>query len=1404
MNTSNILIFRHLRLLVLCGLVFALALLLVSHAVAQNQDLTVVVLVNSSVTSGYNTSSTSPGSYQMGPERYLVHLQVPYKVVDISQTSATDLTASQLIIAGHNGLNPSAAWQNAIMTAVANGTGFVNLDSDQAIATQNHILTMFHATGATLGAAQTSITVPAAVQVGGSTPHYIAALQRHWLGDPAGDITYNYHGNGTTVIASNATILTGATGTVVAKLGTDPLILASSYGQGRIVDFGTYDYLHADRFGFVQGVDDLFWRSLVWAARKPFVLRGYPRLAAIQMDDNEPGVMSRIPDMWNTTLTGNLASDGTGGPWLPQLNMQLSSLSTPGGERAQMISAVNSGFLHATPHGLAYGSGGDLYWNLSIANTDAQWQSSVTSALQWKLGQGGSDTFPAFGRSMVGHYWDISDNAGYEMWNSLGIRYITTPQNPGAYYFNYPKTTAQRIPYGPFRIYEQPPVYAVDYEETFPFFYADDMVVHSVAGKPAQTFYAFASQVGLAGGRFTRPDAVWPSSQNGYTVAQSLNQWEYYMWYFWAGMMPVQIYTHDGGNLEFTSTSNRQSFISQLSTWFKTNKGIHQYMDGLGDYLRARNHSLLTSGTVTSSSITLNFTGSATDADGRLIPTKTYIFYGDDEGQLLSVPGFSNGGTYNFANTQPATMQVSPVSLSFTAASGTSPASKTVTVSNIGSGSYSWTASDNASWLSVSPATGTAGSNTVTVSVNSSTLAAGSYSATITFTSPTAAGSPKTVAVSLTVTPSNASLVASPTSLYFSQNSGTTTATTQQLSITNPSGSNVTWTASDNAPWLSISPTTGGTPGTLNVSVVAGSLSPGTYSGTVTVSSTNPVLSVSVPVTFDVLTPPIVISTSSLSGWTISPLGGLSGWSSTGSALRYNGGGEVPLYAGNAGWTDYDLSVTMTLPASNYPGGIRGRVNPADGSGYALWFYPADHTVNLFKVVNWNISNGYTLIGSNNQVLFDTSAHTYKLSFLGSTISVYRDGTKLFSATDSTYTSGLIALDPSNQVVTYSNVTITNAVAPQTTASASPTSLSFNAAPGATAAAQTVTLTSSPSSVSWTASSTAAWLTSSPTQGSSTPASIAVTASAASLAAGNYSATLTLSPSAGASIQIPVTFSVTSQPTAVISVTPSSVYLFSPTGSSPPPATVSVQNTGTGGMPWTATSNSSWLTPSPASSSAPGPLTLTSSSAALPAGTVMANVTISSSNATSPFTLPVSLHLGTQLFSDNFASGSSQWTASPLGLASNWTVSANSFNYNGGGHTQQYAGSSSWTDYVFSTDITLANRSNYPGGIRGRVNLSTGASYAVWLYPGDNVIKLFRATGWAIDSAGLTLLAQSPAIVMDTARHTVRLQFTGNQIMVYYDNRLIISASDSTLTSGAVALDVSSQPVSFANISVQQ
>ncbi|MEG9434439.1 BACON domain-containing protein, partial [Terriglobus sp. ADX1] len=735
---------------------------------------------------------------------------------------------------------------------------------------------------------------------------------------------------------------------------------------------------------------------------------------------------------------------------------------------------------------------------------------------------------------------------------------------------------------------------------------------------------------------------------------------------------------------------------------------------------------------------------------------------------------------------------------------GSSPASKTITVTNLGSGSYTWTATSSASWLSASPASGSSGA-TVTVNVNSTSLAPGTYTGTITVSSSTAAYSPYVVSVSLTVIPSTASLVASPTSLSFTQQVGTTTSSASQaISITNPSTTNVSWTASTSASWMSVTPASGGTPGTLNIAVNAGSLAVGTYSGTVTVSSTSPSLTLLIPVTFAVTAAPVTLSTSNLNSWTISPLGGLSGWSSTGSALRYNGAGIAPIYAGTAGWMDYDLAVNMTMPVSNYPGGFRGRVNPVDGSGYAVWFYPSDHTINLYKVVNWNISNGYTLIGTYNQLLFDANPHTYGLSMHGSTLTVSRDGVQLITATDSTYTSGVVALDPSNQVVTYNSVVVSNASTLPTTVSASPTSLTFNAVPGATATAQTVSLTSSSGSVSWTASTNAAWLTAAPASGTSTPATIAVTASAATLSAGSYTGTLTLTPSIGSPVQIPVTFTVTSQPTATINAVPSSLYMFSPVGTSPTAPTLSVQNSGTGSMPWTASSNVSWLTPSPASASAPGPLSLTPSTSALPVGTTVGNITLSSTNATATLTVPVTLTIGNLLFQDQFASGSTQWTPSPLGYASNWSVANGSFNYNGGGHTQQYAGSQSWTDYTLSVDVKLSNVSNYPGGIRGRVNLTTGASYAVWLYPADNTIKLLRSTAWAIDSPGLAVLGQSPTMLLDTNKHTVRMQFVGSQIRVYYDNTLVISTTDSTLTSGGIALDVSSQPISFSNVVVQQ
>src|SRR5262249_17574489 len=155
--------------------------------------LTVAVLVNSANPTGYNTSPGAPGEFQRYAKLYLDHLQAPYDVIDTATTAPLgDLGSRQLIMTGHTGVQLSGAWRSAIVSAVNGGAGFMNLDGALDIGTQAHIQSLFGATGSGAGTPATSVVVPAAVLPGGATPHFITALQRKFLGDPAGDNVYAF------------------------------------------------------------------------------------------------------------------------------------------------------------------------------------------------------------------------------------------------------------------------------------------------------------------------------------------------------------------------------------------------------------------------------------------------------------------------------------------------------------------------------------------------------------------------------------------------------------------------------------------------------------------------------------------------------------------------------------------------------------------------------------------------------------------------------------------------------------------------------------------------------------------------------------------------------------------------------------------------------------------------------------------------------------------------------------------------------------------------------------------------------------------------------------------------------------------------------------------------------------
>jgi hypothetical protein len=367
---------------------------------------------------------------------------------------------------------------------------------------------------------------------------------------------------------------------------------------------------------------------------------------------------------------------------------------------------------------------------------------------------------------------------------------------------------------------------------------------------------------------------------------------------------------------------------------------------------------------------------------------------------------------------------------------------------------------------------------------------------------------------------------------------------------------------------------------------------------------------------------------------------------------------------------------------------------------------------------------------------------------------------------------------------------------------AAPTSLNFSAGPGATPSPQTINVSAGGAATSWgITTSGGSWLSATPST-TMTPGTITVSANPTGLAQGNYAGTVTISApgSTGSPVVIPVTFAVTS---AALAVAPSSLTFFGATNYNPPSQSISITNAGTGNLAWTAGADSTWIGLSGTSGNAPASLAVSANASSLATGQYSGNVTLSSTGAgNSPVTVPVSLQVGTLLFSDNFNSGSaSNWTISPLGFASGWSVVNGTYTYNGGGHTQSWAGSASWTDYTVAVDFQLSSLNDYPGGIRGRLNTTTGASYGVWIYPAERILKLFSIGQWNIDAAN-QLLAQSSQINIDTNWHNIRLTFKGSQIQIYYDNTLVIQVTDSTYTAGATALDVSNQPIAFDNVTV--
>lgn len=197
---------------------------------------------------------------------YLDHFGVPYTVVDLLRSPLpTNVMDYALVIVAHANLDPecrrlSLADRQALMKAIATGVGLVSFDPAYQGASD-----IAGDTDALLTVAASSDTVVFADE------HPITSLHD---GQPI-DL----------VQPLSIPPMAASSDAVLLRIGGSPLLSVHTIGTGRVVRWASVEWAQTGILGPLGGLDDVFWRSLVWAARKPFVLRGMPPIVGMRVDD---------------------------------------------------------------------------------------------------------------------------------------------------------------------------------------------------------------------------------------------------------------------------------------------------------------------------------------------------------------------------------------------------------------------------------------------------------------------------------------------------------------------------------------------------------------------------------------------------------------------------------------------------------------------------------------------------------------------------------------------------------------------------------------------------------------------------------------------------------------------------------------------------------------------------------------------------------------------------------------------------------------------------------------------------------------------------------------------------------------------------------------------------------------
>ena len=172
------------------------------------------------------------------------------------------------------------------------------------------------------------------------------------------------------------------------------------------------------------------------------------------------------------------------------------------------------------------------------------------------------------------------------------------------------------------------------------------------------------------------------------------------------------------------------------------------------------------------------------------------------------------------------------------------------------------------------------------------------------------------------------------------------------------------------------------------------------------------------------------------------------------------------------------------------------------------------------------------------------------------------------------------------------------------------------------------------------------------------------------------------------------------------------------------------------------------------------------------------------SNASTPATVAIDVAPPGSLFFDDFT------RSTPGNPFAPWIIGIGEWTITGGTLQGNATIPNNYSDaYVpllvqdFSVQARIRMPANaWAGGLSGRINPATGARYVVNIYPDHsplgpvNAMRLIKFSAWEVWSFTPMALVNLPSV--GTNYHTLKLNFQGNQITVFYDGTQMINVAD--------------------------